>query len=53
MFPISKHRLWQVAVDAALIAAAWYLAFRLRFDHDIPVYYHTLFVRSIAIVIGV
>jgi FlaA1/EpsC-like NDP-sugar epimerase len=52
-FPISKHRLWQVAVDAALIAAAWYLAFRLRFDHDVPVYYHTLFERSIAIVIAV
>jgi FlaA1/EpsC-like NDP-sugar epimerase len=53
MMPISKHRLWQVAVDAALIAAAWYLAFQLRFDNGVPVYYHTLFERSIAIVIGV
>jgi FlaA1/EpsC-like NDP-sugar epimerase len=52
-FPISKHRLWQVAVDAALISAAWYLAFQLRFDNGVPVYYHTLFDRSIAIVIGV
>ena len=52
-FPISKHRLWQVAVDAALIAAAWYLAFQLRFDKGIPIYYQTLFDRSIAIVIGI
>src|SRR5205085_1298305 len=52
-FPISKHRLWQLAVDAVLIAAAWYLAFLLRFDKGVPVYYHTLFARSIAIVIGV
>jgi len=51
--PISKHRLWQLAVDAGLIAAAWYLAFQLRFDNGVPVYYTTLFDRSIAIVIGV
>src|SRR6476469_4683386 len=25
--PISKHRLWQVGVDAVLIAAAWFLTF--------------------------
>ena len=52
-FPVSRHRLWQLLVDTSLIAAAWYLAFRLRFDPDVPVYYHTLFVRSIAIVVGV
>jgi FlaA1/EpsC-like NDP-sugar epimerase len=52
-FPISKHRLWQVAVDAVLIAAAWYLAFQLRFDHGLPPYYNTLFERSVAIVIGI
>ncbi|HST25869.1 MAG TPA: nucleoside-diphosphate sugar epimerase/dehydratase [Gaiellaceae bacterium] len=51
--PISKHRLWQVAVDAGLITAAWYLAFQLRFDHGIPIYYQTLFNRSVAIVIGI
>ena len=53
IFPISKHRLWQIAVDAGLIAAAWYLAFQLRFDNGLPVYYQTLFDRSVAIVIGV
>jgi FlaA1/EpsC-like NDP-sugar epimerase len=52
-FPIARHRLWQVLVDAALIAAAWYLAFQLRFDKGIPVYYQTLFNRSIAIVVGI
>jgi FlaA1/EpsC-like NDP-sugar epimerase len=51
--PISKHRLWQVAVDAALIAAAWYLAFQLRFDKGVPIYYRTLFERSVGIVIVV
>jgi len=51
--PISRHRLWQVLVDGALIAAAWYLAFRLRFDPDVPPYYQTLFERSLGIVIGV
>src|SRR5581483_12191921 len=52
-FPISKHRLWQVGVDAGLIAAAWYLAFQLRFDHGVPIYYETLFNRSVGIVVGI
>jgi FlaA1/EpsC-like NDP-sugar epimerase len=35
--PISRHRLWQVAVDATLVALAWWLAWRLRFDGtDVP-----------------
>jgi FlaA1/EpsC-like NDP-sugar epimerase len=50
-FPINRHRLWQLAVDSGLVAAAWYLAFRLRFDPRIPPYYHTLFTRTIWIVI--
>jgi hypothetical protein len=51
--PISRYALLQVVVDAALIAAAWYLAFLLRFDSGVPVYYLTLFERSIVIVLGV
>jgi FlaA1/EpsC-like NDP-sugar epimerase len=51
--PISKHRLWQVAVDAVLIAAAWFLTFQLRFDKGVPIPYERLFERSIGIVIGV
>jgi FlaA1/EpsC-like NDP-sugar epimerase len=49
--PITRHRLWQLGVDACLAAAAWYLAFRLRFDPRIPPYYHTLFTRTIWIVV--
>jgi len=49
--PINRHRAWQIAVDSCLVAAAWYLAFRLRFDPRIPPYYHTLFVRTIWIVL--
>jgi FlaA1/EpsC-like NDP-sugar epimerase len=51
--PISRHRLWQVALDAALIAAAWVLTFQLRFDKGVPIPYQRLFERSIGIVIGV
>src|SRR6478752_5927595 len=51
--PISKHRLWQVAVDAVLIAAAWFLTVQLRFDKGVPIPYERLFERSIGIVIGV
>jgi FlaA1/EpsC-like NDP-sugar epimerase len=51
--PISRHRFWQVLVDGVLIAAAWWLAFRLRFDPEVPPYYQTLFERSLGMVIGV
>jgi FlaA1/EpsC-like NDP-sugar epimerase len=52
MITINRHRVWQLVADAALIAAAWYLAFRLRFDQlKVPPYYHTLFVRSLWFVI--
>ena len=53
MAPFTRHRLWQLATDAGLIAAAWYLAFRLRFDHAIPVYYRTLFDRTVFAVLGI
>ena len=36
---INRHRLWQLLADAGLIAAAWVLAFQLRFDQGVPVYY--------------
>jgi FlaA1/EpsC-like NDP-sugar epimerase len=49
--PITRHRFWQLLVDAALVAAAWYLAFRLRFDPRIPPYYQTMFNRTIWIVL--
>ena len=34
-----------------LVAAAWYLAFQLRFDHGVPIYYRTLFERTIVLVV--
>jgi FlaA1/EpsC-like NDP-sugar epimerase len=33
---VNRHRLWQLFADALLIAAAWYLAFQLRFDFNVP-----------------
>ena len=31
--PVSRHSIWQVSVDAVLVAAAWWLAWSLRFEH--------------------
>ncbi len=53
MIPINRHRVWNLAADAVLVAAAWYLAFQLRFDHGIPVYYQTLLERTILVVVGI
>ena len=51
---INRHRLWQLLADAGLIVAAWYLAFRLRFDTPrIPPYYEDLLWRSLPIVVVV
>jgi FlaA1/EpsC-like NDP-sugar epimerase len=52
---VTRHRLWQVAVDAVLIAAAWILAFYVRFDGDTgPVYYQRYLEWDvIALVVGV
>ncbi len=51
--PVNRHRLWQLAADAALVAAAWWLAFQLRFDSGIPPYYETLLERTILIVLAI
>jgi FlaA1/EpsC-like NDP-sugar epimerase len=53
VIPINRHRLWQLVADAGLIAAAWYLAFRLRFDPRVPVPYERLFERTILIVLAI
>ena len=37
--PFNRHRLPQLAADLAIVVAAWFFAFRLRFDTDLPVYY--------------
>ncbi|MFN2467577.1 MAG: polysaccharide biosynthesis protein [Gaiellaceae bacterium] len=53
MIPVNRHRIWQLVADAALVAAAWWLAFQLRFDQGIPPYYDTLLARTIAIVVAI
>jgi FlaA1/EpsC-like NDP-sugar epimerase len=37
--PFNRHRLPQLAADLAIVVLAWFLAFRLRFDTALPVYY--------------
>ena len=37
--PFNRHRLPQLAADLGIVVAAWFFAFRLRFDTDLPVYY--------------
>jgi FlaA1/EpsC-like NDP-sugar epimerase len=38
--PVNRHRLWQVAVDAGLVALAWVASWYVRFEGDSrPVYY--------------
>jgi len=48
---LSPHRLWQLVVDAAIVAVSWWLAFSLRFDNAWPHAYVTLFRRTILIVL--
>jgi FlaA1/EpsC-like NDP-sugar epimerase len=54
ILPVNRHRIWQIAVDAVLIAAAWRLTFFLRFDKATPVYYrHLLDLDVIALVVAI
>ncbi|HEX3453333.1 MAG TPA: hypothetical protein VHS03_01805, partial [Gaiellaceae bacterium] len=48
---LSPHRLWQVAVDAAIVAFSWWAAFQLRFDSHLPLKYSQLFIRTLALVV--
>jgi FlaA1/EpsC-like NDP-sugar epimerase len=53
VIPINRHRVWNIVADGVLVAAAWYLAFTLRFDHGVPVYYQTLLEKTILIVVAI
>jgi FlaA1/EpsC-like NDP-sugar epimerase len=53
VIPINRHRVWQLLADAGLVAAAWFLAFYLRFDNGIPPYYRTLLMRTILVVVAI
>ncbi len=46
-FPLHRHFLPQLAVDGALVALAYYLAFELRFNNGPNVYYSHLRERTI------
>ncbi len=46
-FPLHRHVLPQLAVDGALVALAYYLAFQLRFEHGPTGYYAHLRERTI------
>ena len=50
---LSPHRLWQIAVDGVIVAAAWWLAFQLRFDHGPNFIYTKLLDRTILLVVGI
>ncbi|MCW2966971.1 MAG: polysaccharide biosynthesis protein [Solirubrobacteraceae bacterium] len=43
IWPLHRHSAPQLAIDAVLIAGAYLLAYRLRFDSGIPHRYHELF----------
>jgi FlaA1/EpsC-like NDP-sugar epimerase len=49
--PVNRHSIWQVAVDAAIVATAWWLAWGLRFDQGRPVYYDRYLDWSIVLLV--
>jgi FlaA1/EpsC-like NDP-sugar epimerase len=53
MTGFGRHRLVQLLVDSGIVALSWFLAFQLRFDQGLPVYYDTLLRRTILLVVGI
>ncbi len=45
---VRGHRIWLVVCDALLVAAAWWLAFFIRFDSGTPAFYE----RALFVTIG-
>jgi len=48
---VGVRRIGQVAVDACLVALAYYLAYVLRFDEGIPPRYDTLLIDTVGLVV--
>jgi len=51
-FPITRHRLPQLAADLAIIVAAWFLAFQLRLAPNIQSFYDHYFTVQVFVVLG-
>ena len=49
--PVHRHSLPQIVVDAGLVALAYYLAYRLRFDGGVPTDYQQLFEHTLSFVV--
>src|SRR3954447_24644445 len=49
--PVHRHSLPQIALDAGLVALAYFLAYRLRFDGGMPDDYRELFERTLPFVV--
>jgi FlaA1/EpsC-like NDP-sugar epimerase len=49
--PVHRHSLPQIVLDAGLVALAYFLAYRLRFDGGVPEDYQELFERTLAFVV--
>src|ERR671911_549817 len=49
--PVHRHSLPQIVVDAGLVALAYFLAYRLRFDGGIPTDYQQLFEHTLSFVV--
>src|SRR4051794_23049168 len=48
-----SHRVLQLLIDAGIVALSWFLAFELRFDQGLPVFYDTLLRRTILLVVAI
>jgi FlaA1/EpsC-like NDP-sugar epimerase len=48
----NRRRIFHLLADSCLIALAWYLAFALRFDFEIPARYGDLLEQTILVVVG-
>ena len=51
--PVSRNSIWQVGVDALLVAGAWWLAWSLRFEHRLVYYDRYLEWSIVALVVGI
>jgi FlaA1/EpsC-like NDP-sugar epimerase len=50
--PLHRHSVSQLAIDGALVALAYILAFRLRFDGGVPDVYSDLLAATLPYVVG-